>query len=302
MKQYMGWRVDFAQPPGEPAYAAPGSITWQVFANPVAMAVGGICAVLLEFADPRVRSGVWDHSTFPTDPVGRGRRTGMAAHIGVFGPRSAAQKVIAGVTKMHAGVAGMTPDGTAYRALDQALLDWVAATATYGFVMAYHRFVRPLADDDIDRFFTEALPVGRLYGARHLPRGLGEFERMCEARLDTFEAHPFNLVFLDIIRSGTAVRAVPRWLQRELAHASIAILPPRVRSVLQLGDEFDLSPRGAMAIRMMGRLAAVVPQPGSPPARASERLGLPRSFPWRSRAAQQRLLRRRRMTLGAASD
>lgn len=299
MKQYMGWRIDFTQPPGEPAYAAPDSMTWRVFANPVAMAVGGVCAVLLEFADPRIRSGVWDHSSFPTDPVGRGRRTGMAAHIGAFGPRSAADKVIAGVTKMHAGVAGQTPDGTPYRALDQDLLDWVAATATYGFVMAYHRFVRPLPNADVERFFAEALPVGCLYGARNLPLCLADFERMCEARLAGFEPHPINLEFLDIMRFGTAVPAVPRWLQRQFAHASISILPPRVRAVLELGEEFDLAASGARVIRTLGRLADVIPQPASPAARASVRLGLPRTFPWRSRSAQTRLLAARNATATA---
>lgn len=290
MKQYMGWKIDFTKPPGEPAYAAPGSVTWRVFANPVAMAIGGVCAVLLEFADARIRSGVWDHSSFAADPLGRGRRTGMAAYVGVFGPRSAANTVIAGVTKMHGGVKGRTPDGTPYRALDPELLDWVAATATYGFVAAYHRFVRPLSERDIDRFFVEALEVGRLYGARTLPLSLEQFERMCDDRLGRFEAHPINFEFLDILRSGAAAPAVPRWLQRELAHAAISILPARVRGVLELGDDFALSAGGGRAIRSLARLADVIPQPGSPAAQASKRLGLPRSFPWRSRAAQARLL------------
>lgn len=293
LKQYMGWKIDFSQPRGEPAYAEPGSITWRVFANPVAMAVGGVCAVLLEFADKRIRSGVWDHSTFPTDPVGRGRRTGMAAHIGVYGPRSAAEKVIAGITRMHANVEGEAPDGTHYRALDPGLLNWVAATATYGFVMAYHRFVRPLSEQQIDRFFVEALPVGRLYGARSLPKSLAAFEQMCDGLIAGFEPHPINVEFLDILRSGAAVPFVPTWLQRALANASVSILPPPVRRVLELDDEFNLSAGGGVVIRALGRLADVIPQPGSPPARASERLGLPWYFPWRSSTAQARLLAER---------
>ena len=31
--------------------------------------------LLLEFADARIRSGVWDHSTYKADPIGRSRRT-----------------------------------------------------------------------------------------------------------------------------------------------------------------------------------------------------------------------------------
>ena len=123
MKTYLGWKVDFLQPAGEPAYAGPDSVSWRVFKNPVALGVGGIAAVLLEFADARIRSGVWDHSTFKTDPVGRSKRTGMAAMVGVYGPQSAARRVIQGVTNMHRQVKGETPSGEAYSALDVELLD-----------------------------------------------------------------------------------------------------------------------------------------------------------------------------------
>ena len=113
MKRYMGWDIDFLSPPGESAYASPDSVQWRVYKNPVALALGGVCAVLLEFADPRIRSGVWDHSVFPKDPLGRGQRTAMAAQIGVFGPRSAADQVIDRIGRLHARVAGETPGGRA---------------------------------------------------------------------------------------------------------------------------------------------------------------------------------------------
>src|SRR5687768_4469075 len=68
--------VDFAHPRGEAALAGPDSISWQVFRNPVSLFVGGVAAVILELAEPRVRSGVWDHSRFRSDPVERLQRTG----------------------------------------------------------------------------------------------------------------------------------------------------------------------------------------------------------------------------------
>ena len=49
--------ADFLQPPGEAALLAADSVSWRVFANPVALLVGGVAAVLLELAEPRVRSG-----------------------------------------------------------------------------------------------------------------------------------------------------------------------------------------------------------------------------------------------------
>lgn len=50
--------LDFTQPPGEPALTAPDLVSWQVFKNPLALFVGGVAAVILELAEPRVRTGV----------------------------------------------------------------------------------------------------------------------------------------------------------------------------------------------------------------------------------------------------
>jgi len=84
-------KFDFTKPSGEEAYHAPDSVHWKVFKNSIAMGIGGVAAVLLEFADARIRSGVWDHSVYPVDPIGRSQRTGMAAMLGVYGPQSMAR-------------------------------------------------------------------------------------------------------------------------------------------------------------------------------------------------------------------
>ena len=290
MKRYMGWDIDFLSPPGEPAYAGPDSVQWRVYKNPVALALGGVCAVLLEFADPRIRSGVWDHSVFPKDPLGRGQRTAMAAQIGVFGPRSAADQVTARIGRLHARVSGETPAGVSYEATDPELANWVSATASYGFVMAYHRFVSPLRAEEIDRFFADAVTVGGLYGASDPPRSLEAFYALCDAMASGFEAHVINEEFLDIMRSGRAAPGVPRWLQGQMAAASISLLPPKVRGVLGLGPDYDLTALGRFAVRRVARLADRVPQPRSPAAQASQRLGLPWRFPWLSQKRQRALL------------
>ena len=54
----------FLEPPGEPALVAADSITWQVFKNPLALFIGGVTAVVLELGEPRVRSGVWQYTSF----------------------------------------------------------------------------------------------------------------------------------------------------------------------------------------------------------------------------------------------
>lgn len=290
MASYLGWKIDYTQPAGAPAFAGPDSVSWQVFKNPVALAVGGICAVLLEFADARIRSGVWDHSVFKTDPIGRSKRTGTAAMVGVYGPQLAARRVIQGVTNMHAKVQGETPSGEAYRALEPELLDWVSATAGYGFLIAYDRFVRPLTEAEKLSFFAEGETVSGLYGVQEKIRSEEDFDRMMRRLLPRFEPHPINTEFLDIMKSGRAAPGVPKGLQSSIVNAAVSILPVEVRERLGLGPEYDLTAGGRFAVKAMARIAETVPDTSGPPAQACERLGLPRSFLWKSASERARIL------------
>src|SRR5258705_11768948 len=101
--------VDFSKPVGEPALVGVDSVSWRIFKNPVSVFVGGIAAVILELAEPSVRSGVWEHSSFRTNPVRRPQHTGMAALMTVYGPRNAAGKMIAGVGRGPDTGAGTAP-------------------------------------------------------------------------------------------------------------------------------------------------------------------------------------------------
>jgi uncharacterized protein (DUF2236 family) len=117
----------------------------RVFKNPLSLFIGGVTAVIVELAEPRVRTGVWEHTTFRTNPIRRLRRTGPAAMVTVYGARGTAEAMIARVRRMHDMVAGTTSSGEAYCTNDPELLNWVHATAAYGFVQAYHTYVRPLS-------------------------------------------------------------------------------------------------------------------------------------------------------------
>lgn len=289
-ESYLGWKIDFAEPRGEAAFLAPDSVHWRIYKNPVALGIGGVAAVLLEFADARIRSGVWDHSTYKADPIGRSQRTGIAALVGVYGPASAARKVIGGVNRMHAQVKGSTPAGEAYTALDPELLDWVAATAEFGFLTAYDRFVQPLSDDDKVRFYREGAVLARLYGVKEAPRSPADFLAMMERRADRFEPHEIVSEFVAIIQSGRAAPILPGFLHRALARASISILPPLVRERLAFGPELELSRADRIALKVAGRVAERFATEDAPHRQACLRLGLPGDFLYRSAGTQRRLL------------
>lgn len=275
-----GPSVDFSAPVGEPALAAPDSVSWRVFKNPFALFVGGVTAVILELAEPRVRTGVWGHSSFRTDPLTRLKRTGLAAMVTVYGARSVAEAMIAGVGRQHARVAGTTPDGTAYRADEVALLDWVQATASFGFLAAYHDLVEPLSDADRDRFYAEAAPAARLYGALGAPASEGEWEAQLTAMLPRLERSDIVLEFLELMR-GVKVAGPFSRLQHPLIRAAVGLVPEAVRDVLGLGREWLPRPLELPAIRAAARLADRTPIPGAPPWEACVRLGLPGGWLYR---------------------
>jgi uncharacterized protein (DUF2236 family) len=123
--------VDFSRPTGEAALVSPASVSWRVFKNSLSLFIGGVTAVVMELAEPRVSAGVWDHTNFRGDPIRRLRRTGFAAMVTIYGARSTAEAMIARVRRMHDMVAGTTPSGEAYCANNLELLNWVQATAYF---------------------------------------------------------------------------------------------------------------------------------------------------------------------------
>lgn len=274
-------RVDFRRPAGEPALAAPDSVSWRVFKNPISLFVGGVTAVILELAEPRVRTGVWEHSSFRRDPLPRLKRTGLAAMVTVYGARSVAEKMIAGVRRMHDRVTGDTPAGAAYRANDVELLDWVQATASFGFMEAYHAYARPLSDADRDRFYAEAGPAAALYGALGAPVSVAQWEAQLAAMLPRLERHEIVFEFLELMRHTAILPPPLRGFQGALIRAAVAITPPPVRAVVGLGREWDLRPVERRLVKLAGAAADRFPIKGTPAVEACRRMGLPTDYLYR---------------------
>ena len=273
--------VDFTQPVGEPALTPPDSISWQVFKNPVALFAGGVAAVILELAEPRVRSGVWDHTTFRTDPLARMERTGLAAMVTVYGARSEAERMIAGVRAMHERVRGATPAGEPYRASDPELLDWVQATASFGFLEAYAAFVRPVSDAERDRFYAEGVAAGRLYGAVGAPASLAELRAQFEAMRPKLERSDIVFEFLDIMQRARIVPRPLRALQSMFVRAGVEITPGWARDILGLDARHGLAPWERRVVGLLGALADRIAVPSSPAVQACRRLGLPSGYLYR---------------------
>lgn len=276
-----GLTVDFLHPPGAEALVPSDSVSWRVFKNPISLYVGGVAAVLLELAEPRVRSGVWDHTSFRTDPVTRMRRTGLAAMVTVYAPRQTAEAMIAGVNRAHARVAGTADDGSAYRADDPELLDWVQATASYGFIEAYHRWAAPLPAADRDRAWAEGAGAACLYGARGAPASEAEWRRVLDAMLPKLGPSPVIAEFLRIVRGADALPGPARLLQPVLVRAAVDLLPSAVRTRIDLSPADGLSAPERPLVRLAARAADALVLESAPPAQACVRMGLPADWLYR---------------------
>nr|WP_314070170.1 oxygenase MpaB family protein [uncultured Roseococcus sp.] len=273
--------IDFSRPPGEPALVPADSMSWRVFKNPVTLFIGGVTAVLLELAEPRVRTGVWEHSSFRGDPVLRLRRTGLAAMVTVYGARSLAEPMIAGIVRRHEAVEGRTPAGQPYRANDLALLNWVQATASFGFIEAYRRYAFPLSHEEVDRFLAEAQPAARLYGALDAPGSMAEMEDLFDDMRGRLEPSPIVFEFLDILRRAPLLPGPLRPIQGALLRAAVELLPDGVRGLLGLGGRQGLRRWEAPVVRAAARLAEGLLLPASPAVQSCLRLGLPANYLYR---------------------
>lgn len=273
-----GMVVDFKAPAGEAALSGPDGVAWQVFRNPIALFVGGVSAVILELAEPRVRSGVWDHTTFRTDPLARMERTGLAAMVTVYGARSVAEKMIAGVSRMHARVEGKTPAGVPYRADDPELLDWVQATASFGFLEAYCAFVRPLSAAQRDHFYAEGEAAALLYGATGAPKSQAELDALFQKMRPKLERSPIVFEFFDILNATPIFPRPLRGLQSMLIRAAVEITPAWAREILGLDARYGLKSWEQRVVRGLGKASDRLLLASSPPAEACTRLGLPPKY------------------------
>jgi uncharacterized protein (DUF2236 family) len=165
--------IDYDHPPGDPGLFGPDSATWRIHANFPGMLSGGLCALMLQTLHPLALAGVWDHSNFREDLVGRLRRTTNFVAGTTYAARGQAERLVARVAAIHARVRGCTEDGRAYAADDPRLLTWVHVTESYGFLQGYRRYgLQALPDGAADRYYDEVRRIAEALGAREVLRVL----------------------------------------------------------------------------------------------------------------------------------
>lgn len=224
----------YSDPPGDPGWFGPGSVTWRVHADP-SMLVGGIAALLLQALHPPTMAGVADHSNYREDPFGRLARTSSFVVGTTYGSTEVAERLVKVVRALHRKVTGTTPEGVPYDANDPDLVTWVHTTEVASFLAAHQRFVPfPVRGEAADRYFHEMAVVAEKLGATWAPRSrvaVRAYFREMQGELSYGDQAREAVRF---ITTPMGSRSNPMVLlsHQALIQAAIGILPPWARDML----------------------------------------------------------------------
>lgn len=274
--------------PGDPGMFGPGSATWQVIAEPAAIA-GGLRGLLVQLLHPLAMAGVSDHSRFREDPLGRLQRTSGYVTAMAFASLDEALGITAGVRRGHRVVSGRAPDGRPYRAEDPHLLAWVSIALTSSFLATDRAFSpAPVEGDRADAFVAEQSRAAALLDPRV---DLAPFRHDAAARSELRD----GAVDLPMLADGSLPTSVAG-LQKRLAD---------YRPELEVGDQgrealrFLLRPDLPLPVRLGHRpLAAGALATIPPELRALLGVRLPAPLAAAMRAQARTLLRGLRATAG----
>ena len=259
--------VDLDQ--GDAGLFGPDSAAWKVHADFTTMMVGGVAALLMQMLHPGALAGVWDHSDFRADMLGRLRRTAQFVSGTTYGSTAQAERLIARVRSIHDHVKGALPDGTPYSANDPALLTLVHVAEVSSFLAAYLRYRDPaFPPAEQDLYFAETAQIAERLGARDVPTTAASVAAYFDAVRPQLRADD---------RTRTVARAL---LSQSPANPALA---PFGRILLQGGAE--LLPEWAAQLNGIARPPSIAIRTGVK--------GIGRTMRWALRDSSAKRARRR---------
>lgn len=244
---------DLSTPAGDPGLYGPDSVIWRVHGDFSSMLCGGISALLMQMLHPLALAGVWDHSTFRSDMMGRLRRTSQFIAVTTFGNTVDAQTLIERVKRIHLQVTGVDAQGVEYAASDPRLLTWVHVAETSRFLASHVRYKNPqLSLAEQDRYYAEAAVVAEALGAEQVPKSVEDVEAYLLAMQPQLRCDERTREVLSILMNAPAPSWQARPAMKAMLMAGIELLPEWAQQ--QFG--FRFSPLRRRQIRLRINLLA----------------------------------------------
>jgi len=221
----------YGGPAGDPGLAGgPGSISWEINGDLASVSAAGLGAILMEVLHHSVMAGVYEQSSYRTQPLRRAQNTLGYVLRTTFGSTEAATSVIERVKKIHGRVNGTRPDGVEYRALDPELIGWVHTCIPWAVMEAFHTYRRPLTTEERDRYLTEQAVIGRMGGAEWVPETMAELDEYVERMRPLMGVNEQTREFIAFLVGDVEgdMHAAPRQqIERRMGLAASMSLMPR---------------------------------------------------------------------------
>ncbi|AUA31775.1 DUF2236 domain-containing protein [Pseudomonas sp. SGAir0191] len=219
-------QLDLESPKGDPGLFGPNSISWRVHGDFPSMLVGGISALMLQLLHPLALAGVWDHSNFRHDLIGRLRRTSQFISGTTFGATEDAHWLIEKVRRIHLHVEGTAPDGRPYAASDPHLLTWVHVAEVSSFLAAHLRYRNPrLSLADQDAYYQEIALIAERLGAQDVPRSRHEVAHYLHEMRPQLNCDARSQEVIGILLNAPAPSRLAKHVAKLMLHAGIELLP-----------------------------------------------------------------------------
>jgi uncharacterized protein (DUF2236 family) len=221
----------------DPGYHRPGSAVWAVHGS-TATIISGIRVLLMQSLHPGALAGVYDHSAFQQDPLGRLAGTIRWIFTVSYGSETAARQATEQVKRIHRSVHGTYIDNQgeprSYSARDPELLGWVHAAYADSFVAA-HRVWGGTIPGGEDAYVREWAQAGRLMGVVGPPETLAEVKEEMDRWYSSGElrADARLLETVEFIRTPPLAPSLQLGY-RILFNAAVSSLEPRYREMLGL--------------------------------------------------------------------
>lgn len=255
---------DYDLPLGDPGLFGPDTVTWKIHADFPGMMAGGLGALMLQSLHPLALAGVWDHSNFRGDTLGRLRSTIAFVARTTYAPRASAEQAIERVRAIHRQVYGTAADGRPYRAEDPQLLTWVHCTQAWCYLQGYktycHRGVPRVSQD---QYIAETARVAEALGAADVPASLADlkayfrtvrpelvYEERTRAVLAVLTTIRLPIPFADLGRGlflGAGAALLPDWaldlmgksrlerMRERAAARALKLVAPSIRDAMAQG-------------------------------------------------------------------
>ncbi|MCW2856273.1 MAG: hypothetical protein JWR52_1888 [Marmoricola sp.] len=194
--------------------AEPGGVLWDGVGMITFSFTSG-SAFLLQTMEPSIAAVVDKHSTFRTDPIGRGLRSLASVMMWVYADEESLAEVER-LREMHSTLDAVDANGVRHTALSSGPWAWVLLTGVHAFTVGEKYFGTHRGGSDVDVMYEEMKQLMRGFkvAEKEIPPTYAEFVTFFDAKIaEQLDTNNVAQDFLVGVRHPGPPLGTPRWLR-----------------------------------------------------------------------------------------